>query len=130
MPSAMALVAAERRSTRTRRLTVKDPRNWTTLLVMAFLLVSTACAGSRRDVDLRPDSRRGTIVIPGVGVIGTDAEAVEKRREKERKEAEKAQKKERKEAEKRWKKQRKEAEKAQKKAEKDRRKHVGKHPRS
>lgn len=116
---------------------MKDPRYWTTLLVMAFLLISTACAGSRRDVDLRPDSRRGTIVIPGVGVIGTDARKVEKRREKERKEAEKAQKKERKEAEKRWKKDRKEADKRWKKerqdAEKGKKnagKGAGKHPRS
>lgn len=97
---------------------VKDHRYWTTLLLMAFLLVSTACAGSRRDVDLRPDSRRGTIVIPGVGVIGgTDGKEMEKRREKERKEAEKQ-----------WKKERKEAEKAQKKADKDRRKRARKNP--
>lgn len=97
---------------------MKDPRTWTTLLLMAFLLVSTACAGSRRDVDLRPDSRRGTIVIPGVGVIRTtDGKEIEKRREKERKEAEK-----------RWKKERKEAEKAQKKADKDRRKRAKKNP--
>lgn len=108
---------------------MKDHRYWTTLLLMAFLLGSTACAGSRRDVDLRPDSRRGTIVIPGVGVIGgADGKEIEKRREKERKEAEKQWKKERKEAEKRWKKQRKEAEKAQKKADKDRRKRARKDP--